>query len=582
MAEERAQRRLAAILAADVVGYSRLMQLDETGTLAALKTRRTEVLQPIVSKHRGRIVKLMGDGVLVEFASAVDAVECAVQLQEAMNAANTDLPDDRQIVLRAGVNLGDVMVEGGDLYGDGVNIAARLEGIAEPASVYVSETVVSHVRGKVELQFEDLGDRSLKNMAGPLRVYRVYRGTAAFSQVETREPARTSKPSIAVLPFTNMSGDPEQEYFADGITEDIITDLSRWPSLTVSSRNSTFRFKGKPVDMQRVGRELGARFLVEGSVRRMGERIRINAQLIDVETGNHLWAERFDRAMADLFAVQDEVVRTIVGTLVGRVYASGTERARRKPPSSMVAYDHVLRGNALPWDDPASAAEAKRAFERAIEIDPEYGVPHSLLASILRREWESDFSGSHEILDRAFALAQRAVELAENESLCHGNLGVICLDRRSFDLALRHIERSLEINPVNQWNRAQLGTLLSHIGRAEEGLEILRNARRVDPYFGPPWYWRNLGIAQFVLRRYADALADFERAAANCPCGVLAMMAGCCAKLGLADRARELVARCLAVQPGVTIDKLVVKIPFKHAGDSDHLAECLRLAGMPE
>ena len=582
MAEERAQRRLAAILAADVVGYSRLMQVDEAGTLAALKVRRSEVLQPAVSKHHGRIVKLIGDGVLVEFASAVDAVECAVQLQEAMDTANARLPDDRRIVLRIGINLGDVIVEGSDLYGDGVNIAARLEALAEPGRVYVSQTVFNHVRGKVSLAFEDLGEQSLKNMAEPVRVYSVSGTAAQALQAAVGKPVVPSRPSIAVLPFVNMSGDPEQEYFADGITEDIITDLSRWQSLAVSSRNSTFRFKGKPVDMQRVGRELGARFLVEGSVRRMGERIRITAQLIDVETGNHLWAERFDRAMADLFTVQDEVVRTIVGTLVGRVYASGAERARRKPPSSMVAYDHVLRGNALPWDDPASAAEAKCAFERAIEIDPEYGVPHSLLATILRREWASDFSGSHEFLDRALALAQRAVELAENESLCHGNPGMICLNRRSFDLALRHIGRSLEINPVNQWNRGQLGALLSHIGRAEEGLEILRNARRVDPYFGPPWYWRSLGIAQFVLRRYADALADFDRAAANSPRWALAMMAGCCAKLGLADRARELVARCLAGQPGVTIDKLVVKIPFKHAGDSEHLAECLRLAGMLE
>jgi TolB-like protein/Tfp pilus assembly protein PilF len=579
MAEERAQRRLAAILAADVVGYSRLMGEDEAGTLAALKARRHDVLNPLVSKHQGRIFKTTGDGVLVEFGSAVNAVQCAVDLQQGMAAANANQPEGRHIVLRIGVNLGDVMVEGSDLYGDGINIAARLEAVAEPGGILISGTAYDYVRNKVKLGFEDLGAQTLKNIVEPVRAYRVI-GTPAVA-IPASKPV-SDKPCIAVLPFTNMSGDPDQAYFSDGITEDIITDLSRWHSLAVSSRNSTFRFKGKPVDIQRTGRELGARFLVEGSVRRIGERIRITAQLIDAETGNHVWAERFDRPMADLFAVQDEVVRTIVGTVVGRVYASGAEHVCRKPPSSLAAYDLTLRGNSLPWDDPTSAAEAKHAFERAIEIDPGYGLPYSLLAEMLSREWMNDLSGSHETLDRAFALAQRAVELAESESTCHIILGQIYMDRGSFDLAQRHMERGVEINPTNQWNQADLGYLLSRIGRAEEGLEMLRNARRVDPYFGPPWYWRALGFTEFVLRRYADALADFDRAVANSPRLDLAMMAGCCAKLGLADRARELVARCLAGQPGVTVEKLVAKVPFKHAGDSEHLAECLRLAGMPE
>jgi adenylate cyclase len=429
-----------------------------------------------------------------------------------------------------------------------------------------------------------LGPQSIATIPG-----RGYRFTALLSADEAL-PAAVSAvaapshepPSIAVLPFLNMGAGPEKDYFADGITEDIITELSRWRSLAVSSRNSTFRFKGKSIDMQRAGRALGVRFLVEGSVRRMGERIRVTAQLIDAETGNHVWGERFDRPMADLFAVQDEVVHTIVATLVGRVHASGADRARRKPPSSLDAYDHMLRGNALSWDDPASAAEAKRAFERAIEIDPGYALPHSLLAVLLGREWENDLSGSRKTLDRAFALAQRAVELAEDESTCHTILGQFCLERRLFDLALHHTERGVEINPANQWNRADLGILLSYIGRAEEGLEMLRDARRADPYFGPRWYWRGLGLAQFALRRYADALPDFERGATNNSLRTLAMLAGCCANLGLSERAREMVARCLAVQPGATVDKLVAAVPFKDAGDSLHLAECLRLAGMPE
>jgi TolB-like protein len=434
---------------------------------------------------------------------------------------------------------------------------------------------------------------ALRKLLGPQAIGTIpgrgYRFTALLGADEALPAAASAVaapshelPSIAVLPFLNMGADPEKDYFADGITEDIITELSRWRSLAVTSRNATFRFKGKPIDMQQAGRALGVRFLVEGSVRRIGERIRVTAQLIDAETGNHVWGERFDRPMADLFAVQDEIVHTIVATLVGRVHASGADRARRKPPSSLDAYDHMLRGNALPWDDPASAAEAKRAFERAIEIDPEYGLPHSLLAVLLGKEWENDLSASRETLDRAFALAQRAVELAEDESTCHTILGQFCLERRSFDLALRHTERGVEINPANQWNRADLGIVLSYIGRAEEGLEMLRDARRADPYFGPRWYWRGLGLAQFASRRYADALPDLERGVTNDSLRALAMLAGCCATLGLSDRAREMVARCLAVQPGATVDKLVARVPFKDAGDSLHLAECLRLAGMPE
>jgi TolB-like protein/Tfp pilus assembly protein PilF len=429
-----------------------------------------------------------------------------------------------------------------------------------------------------------LGPQSIATIPG-----RGYRFTAVLGADKVLPAAASAAaassreaPSIAVLPFLNMGGDPEKDYFADGITEDVITELSRWRSLAVTSRNSTFRFKGKSVDMQRLGRELGVRFLVEGSVRRMGERIRITAQLIDAESGNHVWGERFDRPLAELFAVQDQVVHTIVGTLVGRVQASGAERTRRKPPSSLDAYDHVLRGNALPWDDPASAAEAKRAFERAIEIDPGYGLPHSLLAVLIGREWENDLSTSSETLDRALALARRAVELAEDESTCHTILGQFCMERRLFDLALHHAARGVEMNPANQWNRADFGIVLSHIGRAEEGLEMLREARRADPYFVPGWYWRGLGTAQFVLRRYADALPDFERGVTSNSLRALAMLAACHAKLGHSERAREVVARCLAVQPGATVDKLVARMPFKEPGDSRHLAECLRLAGMPE
>jgi adenylate cyclase len=426
-----------------------------------------------------------------------------------------------------------------------------------------------------------LGAQTIATVSG-----RGYRFAAALDTSEESPVAVAASSqapsSIAVLPFLNTEGDPEKDYFADGMTEDIITELSRWRSLAVTSRNSTFRFKGQSVDTQQIGRELGVRFLVEGSVRRMGERLRVTAQLNDAETGKQVWGERFDRPVADLFAVQDEVVHTIVGTLVGRVQASGADRVRRKPPSSLDAYDQMLRGNALPWDDPASAAEAKRAFERAIELDPEYGLPYSLLAALLSRQWHNDLSGSQQALDRTFALAQRGVELADDESTCHTILGQLYLERRLFDQALHHTTRGVEINPANQWNQADLGLLLCYIGRAEEALEMLRNARHMDPYFGPRWYWRGLGLAQFVLRRYADALPDLERGVTNNSLWSLAILAACCAKLGHAERARETVACCLAFQPGATVDRLLAKFPFRDVADSSHLAECLRLAGMPE
>jgi adenylate cyclase len=396
-----------------------------------------------------------------------------------------------------------------------------------------------------------------------------------------RPLAERAKVSVAVLPFVNLSSDREQEYFSDGITEDIITDLSRWHSIAAASRNATFRFKGQRVDIKAVGHELGAHFVLEGSVRRLGDRVRITAQLIEVETGNHLWAERYDRPLPDLFALQDEVVRTIVGTLVGRVYVSAAAHLRRRPPTSLAAYDLTMRANWLAWHEPASRAEAILCLEQAIELDPGYGLPRSLLAMILLWEWQCRLAGSPELLDRAFALAKRAVEISDGESTSHAALGHVQLQRCHFDAALSHMERALEINPGNPTNKADLAVLLISIGRAEEALEQLRDAQRIDPYFAPSWYWPSRGLAHFMLHRYEEALADFERSTRT-DVDFSATMAGCCAKLGLVERARDLVAHCLALQPGATIGDLLARIVFKEAGDREHFTECLRLAGMPE
>jgi TolB-like protein len=367
MAEERAQRRLAAILAADVVGYSRLMEHDEAGTLSALKERRKSILQPLVAEYRGRIVKIAGDGVIVEFASAVNAVTCAVELQKRTASANADLADDRHIILRIGINLGDVMVEGNDLYGGGVNIAARLEGIAEPGSIMISGTAYDYVKNKIDVGFTDLGTQTLKNIVEPVRVYAV----AGTPRVSVPTPkAAMDKPSIAVLPFVNMSGDPEQQYFSDGITEDIITELSRFRQLHVLAGNSSFQYREQGVDPIRVGRELGVSYLLDGSVRRLGTRIRITVQLIDAGSGSHLWAERYDRNQEDIFVVQDQVIGTIVAALVGRLKDAGAEKAKRKLPANLDAYECLLRADALDFSDLATTQRHAGCWRRRLSSIP--------------------------------------------------------------------------------------------------------------------------------------------------------------------------------------------------------------------
>ncbi len=359
----RVQRRLAAILAADVAGYSRLMGADEEGTLACLKAIRRELSDPKVKEHRGRIVKTTGDGLLIEFASVVDAVRCAVEVQRAMAERNTDVPPDRRIELRMGINLGDIIKDGRDIYGDGVNVAARLEGLAEPGGICVSRVVRDQVRDRLAFAFEDMGEQQVKNIARPVRVHRIKlfeeEGSPAVrpSHQATATPlAVPDKPSVAVLPFTNMSGDPEQEYLADGIAEDVITALSRYPSLFVIARNSCFTYKGRAVDVKQVGRDLGVRYVLEGSVRKAGNRIRVTAQLVEAQTGNHVWAERYDRDLVDIFAVQDEITEAATIAVAPAVADAERQRAMRKAPESLDVWAAYQRGlwhlsKATPDDD---------------------------------------------------------------------------------------------------------------------------------------------------------------------------------------------------------------------------------------
>jgi adenylate cyclase len=386
------ERRLCAILAADVVGYSRLMELDEAGTLNELKRRRTDILEPLVCEHRGRIVKVMGDGVLVEFGSAVNAVTCAIELQKRMAAANAAMPDGRQIVLRIGVNLCDAIVEGADLYGEGVNVAARLQALTEPGGILVSGTAYDHVKNKVDAAFEDLGARALKNLRDPVRVYRV--PCDAPARRPESEPSR-EKPSIAVLPFANLSGDAEQAYFSDGIAEDIVTGLSHFRQLFVISRHSSFQYRDRAADVRRVAAELGVRFIVEGSVRTSGNTLRVTAQLIDAATGSHLWAQRFDRELTDIFAVQDEITRTIVASLAGQVEEADRRRAIRKSGSDLSAYDLLLRGkHRLERGARDDVLAARQMFELVLEMDPDYAPGYIELAETYFYEAVSDWSSA--------------------------------------------------------------------------------------------------------------------------------------------------------------------------------------------
>ena len=394
--------------------------------------------------------------------------------------------------------------------------------------------------------------------------------------------SNASRVTICVLPFTNMSGDPGQDYFSDGLTEDIITELSRWRRLfSVRSRSASFRYRGSAVDMKQVARELDVRFIVEGSVRRVGERIRIHVQLIDAETGSHVWAEKFDHGLDEIFAVQDRVVQTIVSTLVGRVQASDAERARRKPPSSLAAYECVLKGNALPWDEPAGAAEATRLFEQAIELDPGYAIAHALLAALCYGRWKDDPTDSNAKLDDAYVLAKRAVELDDGDSTCHAMLAQVLLLRRSFDLSVQYARRAVEINPNNQWNAADLGSILIYVGHSEEALSWFARAREIDPYFDPAWYWRALGQTYMHMQRYAEAVANFNHSRAR-PHRMLALMAACHAELGDMDRARASVADCLSLKPDFSVTRFMKKEPFKFAADAERIEASLRRAGLPE
>ena len=575
MARER--RRLAAILAADMAGFSRLMAADEAGTLARLRSLRTDLVDGLIADYGGRVVGSAGDSLLVEFASTIDAVECAVATQEAIAARNAELPEPQRMAFRMGINLGDVIAEGETIYGDGVNVAARLERLAEPGSVVISRSVHEQVRGKLPWRLVDLGEHAVRSIAEPLRAFRVEAGEAP-SPAPREGAGAGAKLSVAVMPFANLGGDPGQRYFADGVTEDVITELSRFHRLAVLSAGSATRLREAAAA---AGSPPGVHYVVEGSVRRAGERLRITARLRDAASGGQLWAEHFDRDQSEIFEVQDEIVRRIVGTVAGRVEAAGAERARRKPPASLEAYECVLEGRAIGLGDPEAEAEARRLFERAIELDPAYAQAYAKLAHILSLEWFREPSDSAETLDRAFELARRAVALDPDEPICQNILGWIHLFRRSFDLAEHYYRRALELNPNDAEQAGYMGVLHAFLGNADESLAWYRTARALDPYFEPSSFWRLQGIAHFTAGRIGEAIVNFRRSPVI-PTWVHVYLAACHALAGEADEAARSRDAVLRAAPGFSLARFARKEPLRRAGDRARLVEGMRRAGLPE
>jgi TolB-like protein len=581
----RVGRRLAAIVAADVAGYSRLMGLDEVGTARTLREHR-KVTDALVTKHGGRLVKTMGDGVLLEFPSVVDAVECAIAMQAVMAERNQGVPEDRRMLYRVGINLGDILIEGDDILGDGVNVAARLEGIAEPGGICISSSAYEHVRGKVPVDFTDLGEQNLKNIARPIRAYAV----GLSSNAHQTAPLQSSAPrlSIVVLPFANIGGDPEQEYFVDGVTESLTTDLSRINGAFVIARNTAFTFKGKAIDVKKFGRELNVRYVLEGSVQRGGNRLRVNVQLIDVETGNHLWAERFDKPVADLFDMQDEIVSRLANTLNSQLIAVEARRAERSPHPD--ATDLCFQGAA--WVNrgrtPEHMAQARGFYERALALEPgnvEALVGTALVNFAIGAGFFTDDQA--EYLTAAEAAVTKAL-CAPNRPLAHLVLGLVQTFTNRAAQGIAECERALALDRNLANAHANIGTAKLYLGRGGETEAHIEQALRLSPRDTNVYIWTLfVGLAKFWDGADAEAIVWLRRsleANRNSPIGQF-YLAAALAYLGELDEARATAQAALALNPSFSIRRYRTNTPSTHPvylAGRERVYEGLRMAGVPE
>ena len=625
MSEVTEERRLTTILAADVVGYSRLMAGDEAGTLAQIKTHRKELIEPKANEYRGRVVKLMGDGTLMEFNSVVDAVHFAVDVQHAMALRNAGVPEDRRVSYRIGINIGDVIIESDDLYGDGVNVAARLEGLAEPGGICISRPVYTQVEGKVDLSFEDLGEQEFKNIPKPVRVFRILLDEADTGRMPVSAPHKPSlrwravvgglalvaivagvlvwqwprevgdepappesaaltvqdKPSIAVLPFDNLSKDSSQDYLSDGMTNDIITDLSRFSGLFVIASNSTFRYKDKPVKVQEVARDLGVKYVLEGSLLWGGDRVRINAQLIDAQSGHHLWADRYHKAAEQFFAIQDEIITEIVANLALRVSDTERERAFRKGTENLTAYDYYLRAHAkFVLGSKEGYIAAIQLLEKAIEIDPDYARAMGLLAQVHLFHGSFGWAESKDVSHRlARDLALKAFELAPDDYQSHAVLSYIYLHNRQFEKATTAVERAMELNPNDPGVITDAAQLLIYLGRPLEAASQIEYAMRLSPYH-PQWYFGMLGWALYDAGKYEEALRAMKKL--DKPrTWVHRQMAMTYVRLGQIDKAKEQIKIMLKAEPDFRISKTYAW-PYKDPSVLERYKTDLRAAGAPE
>ena len=590
MAEERVQRRLAAIMAADVVGYSRMMGLDETATLSRLKALRRDLFEPKTRQYGGRTFKTTGDGAFVEFNSAVEAVKSAADIQNALAARNAEVSEDQKILLRIGISLGDVIVEGSDLYGNGVNVASRMEGLAEPGGICVSGNVHEHIGTSLDLTFEDLGEQSVKNIDRPVRCYLVQltpnRSTEATSSNPSNNAFSSSRPAIAVLPFDNLSGDPEQEYFSDGITEDIITTLSRIRQFFVIARNTTFTYKGRAVDVQAVAGELGVRYVLEGSVRKAANRVRITAQLIDGETGNHIWADRYDRELADIFAVQDEITDTVVTAIEPELSRAEQDRARRKRPDDLDAWDCYQRGLWHVWRPGRSHnKEAQKFFVKATELDPQFSAAHAGLSIAYLRTVTLGLARDQGVaIQESVNAAHKALAIDDQEAVAYAALSYAGCARGDFQAGIEAAERAIDINPSYAFARLSRGSNLVRVGRAEDAIAELDEFDRLSPRDPAKWIIYDCrAIAEMEIGDFDTALSWTRKAVQHPNAHAVPYIHHVVVlnKLGQTEETRMAGVELMRLMPGFSLKKAPnhMGVVNRHL---DLYLDGLRAAGIPE